>query len=171
MTAIIGQIGLRPEKIKTGKQLKRIDDVVISLLQKNGYVVIDRRISYHSDMTGCSMSYNEFLENFQSIHFDSFTYILTGEHFNVEIMKRPLCHAALCLEVDGNDLAKKNDIAGLLARIDYHMLAWKESDFMSERDYRERIEKKGRWTTFLIAIIAAACSALVTVLVTRFLQG
>lgn len=170
MTAIIGQIGLRPEKIKTGKQLKRIDDVVISLLQKNDYVVLDRKISYHSGMMGCSMSYNEFLEEYKSIHFDDFAYKLTGEHFTVEIKKRPLCHVALCLEVDG-DQNKLLDISSLLARIDYHVLAWKKTDYISERDYREKIEKKGRWMTFLSAIIGAAFGASVTVLVTQIFQG
>ena len=82
----------------------------------------------------------------------------------------PFCHVALCLEVDG-DQGKLLDVVSLLSRIDYHTLAWKETDFMSDRDYRERVEKKNRWMTFISAIIGAAFGASVTVLVTQLFNN
>lgn len=167
---IQGQIGLRPEKIRTGKQLKRIDDVVLDILQKNDYKVLDRGISFHTEMTGCSMSYNEFLDSYQSLQFDDFKYTLKCENFSVVISKKPFCHLALCLEVDG-DASNLFDVACILARIDHRTLAWKETDLMSERDYRERSEKKNRRMTFFSAIIGAALGASVTVLITQILAN
>lgn len=170
MTAMLGQIGLRPEKIRSGKHLKKIDEVVMTLLRKNDYVVLDRRITYHSNMMGYSMTYKEFLEKYKSIYFYDFSYMLTGENFSVEISKKPFCHVALCLEVNG-DYDKQRDIAKFLTNIDYEVLSWKKTDFLSESDYRERIERKNNWRTAILTILGAVVGSAATVLVTKLLEG